>query len=83
MLHLYQMTHTTNTTEHDMNTTNNDPASIRSTNPDHFHKELNEGLSGSGHKVWMVCTVNNVTGAWKWVERFDNKAEAESWMKWA
>ena len=47
------------------------------------HKELVEGLSGNGSTVYMVVTVINETGNWLHIERFDTKAEALNWMKWA
>ena len=47
------------------------------------HRELVEGWNGSGNTVYMVCTVSNETGNWLWIERFDTKAEALHWMKWA
>jgi hypothetical protein len=47
------------------------------------HKILVEGLSGSGHTVYMVCTVINKTGNWLHIERFASKEEAECWLKWA
>jgi hypothetical protein len=47
------------------------------------HKELHEGVNGKGGTVYMVVTVNSTTGAWLHIERFDTKAEAEAWIKWA
>jgi len=47
-------------------------------------KELNEtGINGRGETVYSVVTVDSETGQWKHVERFDSKAEALNWMKWA
>ncbi len=45
-------------------------------------KELHTGTNGSGDTIWMVVTVDPA-GAWKWIERFDTKAEARNWMRWA
>jgi hypothetical protein len=46
------------------------------------HKEIVEGLNGSGQPVYMVVTINKA-GQWDWIERFDNLAEAECWKQWA
>ena len=46
------------------------------------HKELHTGVNGSGNTVYLVVTVN-AQGQWVWIERFDSKAEAESWLKYA
>ncbi len=47
------------------------------------HKEMHEGINGSGNAVYLVVTVCDETGRWLWQERFTNKQEAEHWMKWA
>ena len=47
------------------------------------HKELHEGIGGNGETVYLVETVDNLTGSWLVTERFDNKEEALSWIKWA
>jgi len=44
-------------------------------------KEINEGINGSGQKIWIVFTLKD--GNVIWMEKFDNKSEAESWVKWA
>ena len=44
---------------------------------------IKEGLSGSGHTIWMVVTERAETGKWLWNESFDNREEAESWLKYA
>lgn len=46
------------------------------------HKELHEGINGSGDKVYQVVTVDE-DGNWKWIEKFDTKAEALSWIQWS
>ena len=45
-------------------------------------KELHEGIDGSGHKLFMVVTLN-AAGRWVWIERFTNEAEARNWIRWA
>ena len=47
------------------------------------HKEFHTGTNGNGHTVYMIVTVIDETGEWKWVERFDTEGEAQSWMRWA
>ena len=47
------------------------------------HKEINEGVSGSGKTIFLVNTVNDVTGQWLHTERFQTLAEAKSWVKFA
>ncbi len=46
------------------------------------HKEIVTGTNGSGKDVWIVVTID-VNGNWIWQEHFTNKAEAESWLKYA
>ena len=47
------------------------------------HKELHNGVGGNGATQYMVVTVCDATGRWLHTETFTNKAEAESWMKFA
>lgn len=47
------------------------------------HKEITEGVNGSGKTVYLVNTVCDVTGRWIHTERFNTKSEAESWVKYA
>lgn len=48
------------------------------------HKEINDnGINGSGHKVWQVITIVTSTGQYHHIETFDTKAEATTWIKWA
>jgi hypothetical protein len=44
-------------------------------------RTLTTGLNGSGHEIWIVST--HVRGSLFFMERFDTKAEAVNWMKWA
>ena len=46
------------------------------------HKEMHEGMNGSGQKIHMVVTVG-ANGRWVWIESFTNKAEADSWIKYS
>lgn len=47
------------------------------------HKELKEGVNGSGNTVFLVFTIRDSDGACLHVEYFNSKAEAENWIKWA
>ena len=47
------------------------------------HKEIKEGVSGSGKTIFLVNTVCDVTGQWIHTERFQTLAEAKSWVKYA
>ena len=44
-------------------------------------RELVEGLSGSGHRIWAVQSVTVAGRVYQ--ENFDSKAEALCWMEWA
>jgi len=47
------------------------------------HKEIHNGINGSGNTVWIVVTVCDTTGRWLWQETFTREAEAKSWFKYA
>ena len=49
----------------------------------HKHNEMSEGVGGNGNAIYLVNTICNLTGRWLHTERFTNKAEAESWLKFA
>jgi hypothetical protein len=38
-----------------------------------------EGINGGGQRIWMVVTISEA-GDWKWIETFDNEAEARNWI---
>ena len=44
-------------------------------------REIKQGLSGSGHPVYIVQTT--LPSGKVFLERFDNLPEAEAWIKWA
>ena len=44
--------------------------------------QLVEGTAGNGSTIYLVVTVN-ASDDWKHVERFQNKAEAVNWIRWA
>ncbi len=46
---------------------------------------LNEGINGSGKKVWLVSTEREGTKGQviRHIETFNSKSEAESWIKYA
>ncbi len=56
---------------------------MTNTNTNATHKELHEGVSGSGHTNFSVVTVRDSDGSWRYIETFDNKPEAVNWLKWA
>ncbi|MGB0971032.1 MAG: hypothetical protein ACPGVG_08725 [Mycobacterium sp.] len=45
-------------------------------------REIKTGLSGSGHKIWLVVTewTRECGRTGYHAERFDNEAEAQHWM---
>lgn len=45
-------------------------------------KELVEGTGCTGNACYLVVTVR-ANGSWKHIEKFDTKAEAINWLKWA
>ena len=47
------------------------------------HKELIEGVGGSGQTIYIVAVVCDVTGKWLHTEKFNRKAEALCWLEWA
>lgn len=47
------------------------------------HKELHEGIGGNGRTVYLVVTVRDADGSWRYTEPFTNEAEAISWLNWA
>ena len=50
-----------------------------------FTRELLPGINGSGNRIWIVQTVTMLPDGRKryWTERFESKAEAEHWLRWA
>ena len=46
---------------------------------------LNEGVNGSGKKVWLVSTEREGSKGQtiRHIETFTNKSEAEAWIKYA
>jgi len=48
-------------------------------------RELLPGINGSGNRIWIVQTVTTLPDGRKryWSERFNSKAEAEHWIRWA
>ena len=47
-----------------------------------IRKELKEGINGSGHKVWVVFSINTETNSCIHNEYFDTEAEAKNWIKY-
>lgn len=47
------------------------------------HKELIEGVGGSGQTIYIVAVVCDATGQWLHTDTFKRKSEALCWMKWA
>ena len=47
--------------------------------------KLNEGINGSGKKVWLVSTerAGSKGQTIRHIETFTSKSEAESWIKYA
>ena len=44
--------------------------------------EIHEGVKGNGNTMYRVATVRE-DGAWLETEDFDNRKEAEAWIKWS
>ena len=45
-------------------------------------KQLREGINGSGNRVWIVQTLNEI-GSCIGSESFDTESEALAWIKYA
>jgi len=47
------------------------------------HREVFEGVDGSGNPVFMSVLVHNQTERWAWSDNFITRAEAENYSEYA